>query len=285
MLCSGRIFLPFFLLFLAGCLASPPLTGELHGQLNWKGLVQIRGDLVLEKDVELIIAPGTRVQFLSPLKGEDRFTEHPNFVGSELIVRGQIHALGTAEAPIRFEAADPLAGPGSWGGINIEDSPQAEFRYCSFRQADSAIHSRTSWVSIEQCRFTENLVGIRFHDTDMLIENNLLADNGAAIRFHFGAPVICNNEIRGNEKGIFITSAPTDYRIENNSLINNRPYQVSLGEGVRNDVDLRHNYWGSVTEKPETLFYDGRIDDWLGRVIYQPKLDRPPARVGVSWGE
>ncbi len=275
------------LLLLAGCLNRPVPTvvqGELQGEHFWQGEVRLRGDVVLADTASLTIAPGTQVLFLPPLAGEDKLTEHPYFPGSELIVRGQLSATGSAAKPIVFRALEQTAGPGSWGGLNIEDSEQAVFSYCRFQQADSAIHARRSWISIENSQFVNNLVGIRFHDTDILIENNLLQHNRTAIRFHFGSPVICNNEIRDNQKGLFITSAPWGYRIENNSFINNHPYQVSLGEGVIEAVELNNNYWSEAAGAPlEQRFYDGRLDDWLGTINYQPVREQAAPGVGIRW--
>ena len=280
----------FFLvvaLLVNGCIAATPTTvihGELRGRQSWQGIVYLRGDVVLAADAELFIAPGTQVVFLVPETGEDQLIDHPYFPGSELIVRGRIMAHGTAAAPIVFSSVDPQAGPGSWGGINVEDSEAAAFSYCVFQQADSAIHARNSWVTVEHSHFFNNLVGIRFHDTDILIENNLLHDNGAAIRFHFGAPVICKNVIRDNQKGLFITSAPWGYTIENNSFLNNRPYQVSLGEGVAGPVQLRNNFWGAdAVTGLEPYLYDQQDDEWLGMINYLPLRSTPDSDAGIRW--
>lgn len=244
----------------------------------------MQGDVVLAEDSVLTIAPGTRVLFLPSASNNDELTEHPYFPGSELIVRGQIIAQGTAAEPIQFEFFDPTAEAGSWGGVNIEDSKRALFNFCSFRQADSAIHARNSWVVVENSLFSENLVGIRFHDSNILIEKNLLQHNGAAIRFHFGAPVICRNLIRNNSKGLFISSQPRDYTIENNSFIDSAAYEVSLGEGVRETVVLKNNFWGQQNaENLPNKLYDGRLDDWLGTVDYLPMRSLPDPEVGGGW--
>lgn len=271
------------LCLLCACLSPVgPLEGELHGRLHWQREVHILGDVVLAEDTSLTIEPGTRVLFLPLDSTADDLQDHPNFLGSELIVRGRMIAKGTAERPISFQFFDLKGVAGSWGGVNIEGSPQAVFDYCSFTQADSAIHARQSRVIIENSLFTDNLVGIRFNDSEILIENNLLHHNGAAIRFHFGAPVIRNNEIRENRKGLFITSEPRNYTIENNSFIDNRPYQVSLGEGVREAVELGNNFWG--TETSESLpgtFFDGRLDDWLGTIDFLPMRTEAAPDTGI----
>ena len=275
---STRLFILLLCVFLLNScsLLRPPLGQVLSGKIHWQNEVRLHGDVLLEAGAELIIAPGTRVIFEPPRPGEDIYREHPYFVGSELIVRGRLIALGTAAKPIVFMAADPAGAAGSWGGINIEDSPEVHFSHCRFEQSDSALHSRQSWVTVENSHFSNNLVGVRFHDTRLLVENNLFENNGTAIRFHFGSPLIINNLIRNNRKGLFISAEPRDYRIENNSFIDNAPYQVSLGEGVKEAVDLRNNHWSEPAGSAlEARFFDGRVDDWLGRIEYLPVHSQP----------
>ncbi len=278
------------LLFLtASCALSPqgrpaPLTGVVSGDTRWQGTVLIGGDLVVEETARLIIAPGTEVVFLPPAAGQDLFTERPNFPGSELIVRGTLIAEGTAAEPIIFRYSDPAAPAGSWGGINLRESPEVRLRYVRITQANSAIHSHNSKAVIEESRIENNLFGLRFNSTEFLIRNNLLRGNGTAIRFHFGAPVIRNNVITDNDKGIFITSYPRDYRIVQNNIAGNRRYAVVLGEEVPDDVSMAGNYWG--TDDPETIaaaLFDGRKDDYLGKVLFTPIAEGPFLPTGATW--
>lgn len=271
--------------FLAGCAVRPmTVRGDLQGELLWQGTVLVDGDVVVGKGARLTILPGTSVLFLPAGAGADRFTGHPHFDGSELIVRGTVVAEGTAAAPITFRHLDPLAPAGGWGGINLVESPHASFRFCRFTQADSALHSQGSQVFVEESIFERNLVGLRFHSSAMLIEHNRFRDNGTAIRFHFGAPVICRNEIADNDRGFFITSFPQAYRIEGNNIVGNREASVVLGEEVPDDVLMAGNYWGSGDAVGiEGTFFDGRRVDYLGRVIYRPLLERPCPGAGISW--
>jgi len=281
--------LVLLLLFPVSCAAtapgsSSPVTGTVSGDLRWHGTVFVGGDVVIDEAARLIIEPGTEVIFLPPAPGQDLFTERPNFPGSELIIQGALVAEGTVEEPITFRFVDPAAPAGSWGGINLRESPETRFRYVRITQANSAIHSHKSKAVIEESRIENNLFGLRFNATEFLIRNNLLRDNGTAIRFHFGAPVIRNNVITDNDKGIFITSYPSDYRIEENNIVDNRRYAVVLGEEVPDDVRMAGNYWG--TDNPETIaaaLFDGRKDDYLGKVLYGPFAEGPFSSAGASW--
>jgi hypothetical protein len=271
---------------LAGCLPGQKnvVRGVLHGDLIWQGEVYLAGDVVLEDDVRLTILPGTRVRFLSVQENSSGLTEHPNFSGSELIVRGQIYAVGSPEEPITFAAADPDSQAGFWGAINLEGSPEAVFEYCIFRQADSAIHSRDSNVYIEQSLFENNLVGIRFHDSEILIERNLIRNNRTGVRFHFGSPVVCQNQFSDNDVNLFVTSHPRDYNIENNSFGAAAEYQVVLGETVPEDLNMPRNYWPQDDRNATAnAFYDGRRTEYLGKVVVEPALVTPSSQVGLSW--
>jgi nitrous oxidase accessory protein NosD len=137
---------------------------------------------------------------------------------------------------------------------------------------------------MEDSRIENNLFGLRFNTTDFLIKNNLLRSNGTAIRFHFGAPVIRNNVITDNEKGVFITSYPEGYVIEGNNIFDNRSYAVVLGEEVPDDVRMAGNYWG--TDTPEMIaasLFDGRKDDYLGKVLFTPFVGKPFLAIGTTW--
>jgi len=273
-------------LTLVGCAAKrhPVVKGVLHGELTWQGEVFVAGDVLLEEDAKLTILPGTRIRFMPPDSSLDTLVEHPHFPGSELIVKGQIYAVGTPAEPILFEAVDPDAVAGFWGAINLFGSQEAVFEYCVFRQANSAIHSWDSQVYIEQSLFEDNLVGIRFNESAILIEHNLLRNNHTGVRFHFGSPVICENEFVENSINLFVTSHPRDYRIENNSFGIPAQYHVVLGEEVPEDVNLVRNFW--LSENPSATldsFYDGRRSPYLGKVLIEPQRTSPSSQTGLSW--
>jgi hypothetical protein len=283
---AGMVFLLFSLV---SCVSTapdgaPPVTGVVHGDTRWQGTVFIGGDVVIAETARLSIAPGSNVVFLPPVPGRDVFVDPPNFPGNELIVQGSLIAEGTATAPIVFRHADPAAPAGSWGGINLREGSEASFRYVRIVQANSAIHSHKSKASIEESRIENNLFGLRFNTTNFIIRNNLLRGNGTAIRFHFGAPVIRNNLIADNEQGFFITSYPRDYRIDGNNIVGNRRYTVVLGEEVPDDVEMSGNFWG--TDDSEAIadsLFDGRVDNYLGKVLFAPFAEAPVFQIGPSW--
>ncbi|NJC88133.1 MAG: hypothetical protein FIB02_06305 [Desulfuromonas sp.] len=276
------------LLLSPGCLRSSPppviVAGELRGDLTWAGEVFIGGDVTLTADARLTILPGTVVRFLDPVGYPGGESDHPYFPGSELNVEGVLTAFGTADAPIVFAAADGNAPAGSWGAVNFAEGSRGAFRYCVFRQADSAIHCREATVEVTDSLFENNHVGIRFHTSRMRIEHNLLRGNGTGIRFHFGSPVVRWNRFADNRINLFVTAHPSDYHIENNRFGRPLEYQVVLGEEVPEDVRLLNNFWDDMTADTEfEQVFDGRRAPYLGRVQVEPFLTVSPTGVGPSW--
>lgn len=283
--------LPLFLIvslwLSAGCLHHRPVTvvsGTLAGDILWTGEIHLAGDVILSPGAHLTIRPGTTVRFISPAGFSGGLTEHPHFPGSELIVQGRLTAIGTAAAPITFQALDDAAPAGSWGAVNFGEGGAGDFRYCIFRHADSAIHAWNAKVRLEESLLEENLVGIRFNSSRMWIENNLLRNNGTAIRFHFGEPVVRSNRFEGNRVNLFITSHPRDYLFENNRFGTPLDYQVVLGEEVPEDVQLANNDWDGVlaTDVSDRVF-DGRRAPYIGLVQVEPILAAAPDDAGPSW--
>lgn len=270
-------------LVLTSCLGPTALhvSGPIAEDRVWSGTVLIDGDVVVEEGARLTILPGSDVIFLPPSAGRERFTDHPHFPGSELIVKGGVVAVGTAEKPIVFRAPDPAGPAGSWGGINLVKTAQAFFRHCTFKQADSALHSQESTVDVACSTFERNLVGVRFHSSPITIRNNRFFRNHTAIRFHLGSPTIVHNDLIDNDKGIFVTSHPQGYRIEQNNIVSSRDAAVILGEEVEEDVPMAENYWGSGDPAAiEGSFFDGRRVDYLGKVGYRPFAVQPFQQIG-----
>lgn len=274
------LFSAFLIYSLSSCVSlAPPrlISTEITTDELWSGRIEIDGDVVIAENAVVRIAPGTQIVFLPPSPGKDRLTDHPHFVGGELIVRGRLFAEGTALAPITFSALDPSAPAGSWGTINLVQSAGSRFRHCRFTQADSAIHSQEASVEIACSTFTRNRVGVRFFGSQIKVTDNSFRDNGTAIRFHFGSPVIRGNLLQRNDKGIFVTSYPSNYQIVDNAIVESREFQVVLGEEVQDDLFLTGNYWGSVdSQEIGRHIFDGEKSDYLGLVQFEPFMHKPP---------
>ena len=275
-----------FVAVLVGCVpvAGPlQVRGELFGDHVWQGEVLVGGDVTLPAGATLTILPGTVVRFLPADDSPGNRSEHPYFSGSELNIEGTLLAIGKPAAPIVFAALNDADPPGSWGAVNFAEGSQGTVRYCIFRQADSAIHSRDARLEVDKSLFERNLVGIRFHSSFIRVTNNLLRNNDTGMRFHYGLPRVSFNIFEGNRVNLFVTAHPSFYLFENNFFGNSSEYQVVLGEEVPEDVTLGGNAWAETNADAvlERIF-DGRRSPHLGKVEVEP-LIAVPLEVGPVW--
>jgi hypothetical protein len=105
------------------------IENRTSASTTWEGLVWLDCDYVVREGHALTVQPGTRVLIAgASLEDRDGFT--PGSV--DLIVDGEITAVGTPKDPIRFEV---VAATGEeradWGGIHVrEGAPAGRFENC-----------------------------------------------------------------------------------------------------------------------------------------------------------
>jgi len=240
-----------------------------------RGETLIVGDVGIDPDMDLILEPGARLRFsvIGPDSLFDLWSDHPGFPGSELVVRGRILAEGTASNPISFTQAGPVFVEGAqWGGVNLVGSRGGRFENCLFTNATTGLHAREAGtVSVKNCSFERNLVGLRFSSTLMTVSGNRFRYNDAGLRFHEFGGTIKGNTFEGNNTALFITGNPEEISISGNVFRKSRDYHVKLGIHVTEDVPVV----GGIFEVPEgmatgDLIFDKEDDGELGRVIFLP---------------
>ena len=108
----------------AGLLAAGParaedVSGHLPpGQTVWSGTIRVIDNVIVPVGSELVIQPGTLVQFDNPWR--------------VLSVDGQLDAQGIAVAPITFTSVTDDA-PGQWGGVLMNPGSTGTFAHATFR--------------------------------------------------------------------------------------------------------------------------------------------------------
>jgi RHS repeat-associated protein len=161
----------------------PTTVGALTHHETWSGAVAVEGDVIVPEGVTLTLLPGTTLEFPAVLdaaySGEDP-------ARSELIVHGNLIALGTAALPIRLGAAGSAAeGEGSWGGILASGS--LRLRHVTVEHARSGIRHRSeagsTEVVIDHCL-------IRHHARNGI---DISAAGSASIFVDIGASEIAEN--------------------------------------------------------------------------------------------
>lgn len=107
----------------------------------------------------------------------------------------------------------------------------------------------------------------------ILIENNLILNNTNGIAYTGESVIIQNNTITNNTVGIYGYSSSAIIRY--NNIENNSDKSIYL-EGVSNDLDVPHNWWGTTDIQAINLtIHDYKYDFDLGKVNFVPFLTEP----------
>ena len=304
----------------SGCSREPVLeVGRLtlDADTTWSGTVLLRGDVYVEPNVTLTIAPGTIVKFkrIDETSGENLFlADSPYYPQAEIIIRGRLVARGTEKEPITFTSAEIDARPADWGAVNFLGSQGSVIDHCRFMFAYNGIHAhgstvtvsnsdfvrngvgvsfkseeetpgvpwfgRRSEVSVENSIFSRNKGGIGFRNSDAVIRHNEIADNkffGIFPKEEVRAQ-ISENEIRGNKKGVYLYQAQ-GVTLTRNNIYDNTDYNISVAEAQDYDIEAGGNWFGTINrDKIDTMIFDKNDDPELGLVMIDPILETP-----VQW--
>ncbi|HEX2866187.1 MAG TPA: right-handed parallel beta-helix repeat-containing protein [Ignavibacteriales bacterium] len=172
------------------------IRGNIAKSAQWKGTVDLYGEVTILKGVKITIAPGTSVVF-SP--------------DGALNIQGSLTAVGTMAGRIKFVSMKSDSG---WQGININNiegimssTDTTKFIYCRIEGATRCAISikRFSALAISNCTFSNNTLGAIFCDrsSSPLISNNTFTGNksyvGAAVFCQYSSnPRIINNIFNSN---------------------------------------------------------------------------------------
>lgn len=233
-----------------------PLS-NIISNTNWLGAIQINHPVTVQKGADLVVKPGTRATFARDI---------------ELLVFGSLIAEGTNRSRVVF-TSQSASQAGDWLGIHLERATGSSFVNCDFSYGEFGLHSHFVPMKITGCRFYNNDIGIRFRSGPVQLSRSLFYNNRIGIRAFLGNMNIFENEIRNNEIGIFIREGGKGVKIYHNNLHNNDRYNLRLGDFNKDDVDARHNWWG--TNKPPDKIFDGNQESYIGLVKFDPVLEEP----------
>ncbi|NNE71937.1 MAG: T9SS type A sorting domain-containing protein [Rhodothermales bacterium] len=235
----------------------------------------VTGDVTVQNGAKLTLEPGVEVRFL-PATDDQRAGEDAN--RSELIVFGEISALGTEADSIRFTSNSNAPTTGDWYGIRLQDSnAKAQFGHSVFAYATYGLRMRDlrgtvlDTVSVYASRFSSlgtginNYRGYRFFQ----IEHNLMEDLGNVLQFEYAewrARVSFHNNLVRRKSGeaayfeYYDHVSLTDNRFENGQGQGPRVYRTNhliatgntisgqagtglsyLGYEIRGTVQIAHN--------------------------------------------
>jgi RHS repeat-associated protein len=186
----------------------PTTYGALIHNETWSGTIRLEGDITVPEGVILSILPGTTLEVPALFDAEYGGSDSSR---TELIINGELIALGTEDQPIVFTSNSPSSPKkGDWGGIKVSGDGTLQLNYVTVEYSSYGVsYSRSSGsddISIANCTI--------HHTSGCGI--NIYADGGASFTV-----VIENSTITGNSgQGVYTYAYGVSTTI-NVSLLNN----------------------------------------------------------------
>lgn len=204
------------------------------------GSIIISEDTIVDKEINTIIMPGTRILF------------NPN---KSIYFYGKVVANGTKEDPIIFDSN--IIGK-KWGSVVLQGNncSGSLFKYCRIKNGSIAEHSMIKYTSpfnihdvkdftVENCYIGKNYLGddamhVAYAKSGIIKNNfyeNSLMD---ALDIDISNLIVEGNIFNniGNDAIDIMTST---VNVNNNTLINTKDKGVSIGE--KSDVKLSSNFF------------------------------------------
>jgi len=202
--------------------------------------------LVVKTGAKLTMKPGTVIWFRS--------------LG--LIVKGQLHILGTEEQPVRLSSL----GTTNWKGIFLDRSrTENKISYCAISDAEFGFRASKSNVTIQNSQFQDNVWGIVMEEGKAEISGSLIrTSQKSGIAARKARISVKNSVITENSSGGFLLeNSRAD--IEQNNILNNGGWEIKVLDD-KGQVKAVQNWWG--TEDPIK-------DEIIGPVAVKPILKTP----------
>ncbi len=226
---------------------------------EWSGEIVLKQRVEVAKGATLSIMPDTKVAFSE---------------AAGLSVFGKLLAKGQKSREIIFTSLSKKEA-GAWDEVLLEHANDSVISHATFEYANWGLHSHFTNLSLSDSRFMNNAGGMRFRSGPITVRNCLFADNSIGIRSYRGNGIIEKSDITRNEVGIFVREKGGGLKITKNNLFSNSSYNIRIGDFNDENVNARGNWWGEG--KPGSTIFDGRNEPGIGFVNYEPFLQKPVA--------
>jgi hypothetical protein len=243
----------------------------------WSDTVLIDGIVTVAPNITLTIQPGTTIRFTRNDTNGDDIGEN------ELFIQGRLLAQGRRDAPILFTSAADHPRPGDWGALNMMASQEGNrIEFCRVEYAYRGFHAhfagaqlvdsifrfnrrgaqfQESQVSIERCRFEQNLNGLQFRDSTVTLRDSVISGGYWGLRSVYSTVTMSGNRIEKNRiNGVNFRDSTLDMTA--NQIVDNRRglyLQRSTGRVDRNVLSGNSEY-GLFLEAGEVVVQGNRIN-------------------------
>lgn len=149
--------------------------GHITSSTNWGGVINLRGDIIIDSGVVLSVNPGTII-YVFP---GDFQRSGIDTAKCELIVKGTLKIQGVTNDSIRFTAQNETQG--SWYGIRVLPGGNCKIKYTLIKDAlNGVILSGSASDTLSNCRLYRNLnYGIVDSNSNARIQNCLIEKNSS----------------------------------------------------------------------------------------------------------
>ncbi len=206
----------------------------------------VRDALVVKPGAKLTMKPGTVIWFRS--------------LG--LIVKGELHILGTEDKPVRLSSV----GRSNWKGIFLDHSrSQNKIRYCAISDAEYGFRASKSNVSILNSQFQDNIWGIVMEESRAEISGSLIrTSQKSGIAARQASLLVKDSVITENSSGGFLLES-SQAKIVQNNILNNGGWEIKVLKD-KGPIKATQNWWGNE---------DPVKNEILGPVAVKPVLESP----------
>jgi hypothetical protein len=159
-----------------------------------------------------------------------------------LVVRGTLHACGTAEHPVIFSSLKTKG----WKGIFMDGAGGENLlRHCRISEAEFGIRSARSRLVVEDCRLQENTWGVVAEDGQVDIRGSLVrASRKTGIAARNSRLAVEGSVVTENAAGGFLLEG-SPALIEGNNIVNNGGWGIKT-VGPPTEVHAGNNWWGKA---------------------------------------
>ena len=241
-------------IFLATIPAIPAAAEILTENTNWRGVLELQEDILIPPGITLTIEPGTIIK----VHPADNTRIDPEYMShqTEILVRGELKAAGTAGAKIRFSN---ISGRDQdrWAGLII-DGGRAEITGTEINGAEAALTVLSGTARLQNCLVSKNRYGLVAQGSEALIK-------------------IAASTIKENDYGIMNLNGGQVERDKKSKIESNRKNDVF--SAVAPPVFLTSKNY-QTGQKPLTATYRDEAlpvgyTEWKGRVRIDGQLRLP----------